>query len=254
MRPIGRHYGWAVVGPDPIFANPRLAAIYDVFDGDRDDLDLYETIVAECGARTVIDVGCGTGELATRLARRGLSVTAVDPALASLDVARTKPGADRVTWLHGTARDLPDLAADLVTMTANVAQVFVEERDWLDNLRQIRRVLATDGLLVFEARDPSRRAWERWIPALTTRRLELEGEGAVEGWTELVAVDLPLVHFRHHYRFEVDGEVLVSDSQLCFRSRTAIEQSLVDVGFDVVELRDAPDRPGLEFVFVCRRN
>ena len=26
-----------------------------------------------------------------------------------------------------------------------------------------------------------------------------------------------------------------------------------DVGFDVVELRDAPDRPGLEFVFVCRR-
>ena len=33
--------------PDLIFADPRLAAIYDEIDGDRSDLDHYEAIVDE---------------------------------------------------------------------------------------------------------------------------------------------------------------------------------------------------------------
>ena len=55
-------------------------------------------------------------------------MTAVDPAEASLAVARTKPGAERVRWLHGYATDLPPLQVDLATMTGNVAQIFVTDR------------------------------------------------------------------------------------------------------------------------------
>src|SRR5699024_4467025 len=76
------------VRPDAIYAEPRLAACYDTFDGPRDDLYHYQEILAELGARSVIDVGCGTGSLATRLAADGLAVTGVDPARASLDIAR----------------------------------------------------------------------------------------------------------------------------------------------------------------------
>jgi len=53
--------------PDRIIADSRLAAIYDDIDGDRDDLDHYEAIVEELGARRVLDLGCGTGVLACRL-------------------------------------------------------------------------------------------------------------------------------------------------------------------------------------------
>ena len=35
---------------DAIFEDPRLEATYDVFDGHRDDLDLYVALVAEAGA------------------------------------------------------------------------------------------------------------------------------------------------------------------------------------------------------------
>lgn len=81
-----------------------------------------EAIVVELGARSVLAVGCGTGVLACRLAGQGLEVIGVDPAAASLDVARAKPGAERVVWLHGDASDLPPLSVDVATMTGNVAQ------------------------------------------------------------------------------------------------------------------------------------
>jgi 2-polyprenyl-3-methyl-5-hydroxy-6-metoxy-1,4-benzoquinol methylase len=81
---------------DPIFEHPRLAAIYDALDPDRSDLDVYVAIAAELGAHRVLDVGCGTGTFALLLADRGLDVTGLDPADASLDVARAKTNSERV--------------------------------------------------------------------------------------------------------------------------------------------------------------
>ena len=75
---------------DAIFADHRLAAIYDWLEGERGHPDTYLAIVDEFEARAVIDVGCGTGTLACLLAERGLDVVGVDPAPASLEVAVRK--------------------------------------------------------------------------------------------------------------------------------------------------------------------
>jgi hypothetical protein len=66
-------------------------------------------------------------------------------------------------------------------------------------------------------------------------------------------VRLPLVSFRDTYRFRADGAVLVSDSTLRFRDRDEVAASLVAGGYRVLDVRDAPDRPGREFVFIARR-
>jgi ubiquinone/menaquinone biosynthesis C-methylase UbiE len=105
---------------DEIFEHPRLVAVYDALEGDRTDLDSYLDLADELRARRVLDVGCGTGTFALLLVARGFEVTGVDPALASLNVARAKPGAERVRWIHGEATALPRLEADLATMTGNV--------------------------------------------------------------------------------------------------------------------------------------
>ena len=239
--------------PDPYFADPRLAATYDVFEGDRDDLDHYERLVDELGGRVVLDVGCGTGELACRLARRGVRVIGVDPAAASIAVASTKPGADRVTWITGTVDDAPAGSADVATMTGNVAQVFVTDDEWRSALAGIARALRPQGVLVFETRDPERRAWERWTPDRTTVSADLPDGDRATTWCTVTSVDVPLVSFRYRTRFESDGAELVSDSTLRFRTRRELDVSLDEAGFDVVDVRDAPDRPGLEWVYVARR-
>lgn len=128
---------------DEIFEHPRLAAIYDALAPDRSDLDVYVAIADELGAGRVLDVGCGTGTFALLLAERGLEVIGVDPASASLSVARGKPGAERVRWIGGDVTALPPLAVDLTTMTGNVAQAIVEQADWDETLRGVYEALRT---------------------------------------------------------------------------------------------------------------
>lgn len=240
--------------PDPLFADPRLAQLYDAFDGRRDDLDLYVAVAADLQVRSVLDLGCGTGTLACRLAADGLTVVGVDPAAASLEVARAKPGGELVDWRLGDATDLPPLQVDLTTMTGNVAQVLLTDAAWLATLRGIRAALRPGGHLAFEVRDPARRAWDAWTPTDSRRRLQVPGVGAVEGWVEVTDVALPLVSFRWSYRFEGAGDTVVSDSTLRFRDEGEVRSSLAQTGFEVVEVRDAPDRPGHELVFVVRRD
>jgi len=203
--------------PDPIFDNPRMAEIYDPLDPDRSDLDVYVAMIEEFGARSVLDIGCGTGTLACLLAGRGIEVIGVDPAAASLDVARAKPGAERVRWIHGDATILPELQVDLAVMTANVAQVFVTDDSWLATLRAIRAALQSAGRLVFETRDRARRAWLDWTREKSFVRMDIPGVGVVETWDQVTKVDGPLVTFGGETTFESDGAVIASQSTLRFR-------------------------------------
>lgn len=238
---------------DAIFEHPRLVALYDALDPDRSDLDVYVAIADELGARRVLDVGCGTGTFALMLADRGLEVTGVDPAGGSLSVARAKPGAERVRWIHGDATALPPMQVDLATMTANVAQAIIDPPDWAATLRGGYDALRPGGHLVFETRDPAYRGWLEWNRAASYGITEIPGVGAVESWVELTGVSERLVSFRWTYVFASDGEVLTSDSTLRFRERDEVEGALVAHGYGVDEVRDAPDGPGREFVFVARR-
>ncbi len=238
---------------DQIFEHPRLTSIYDALDSDRSDLDDYVEMSREFGAKHILDLGCGTGVLALLLNDRGIDVIGVDPAAGSLDVARSKPGASQIRWIHGDAAGLPDTQVDLAVMTGNAAQAVVDQRDWAATLEGVRKALKPGGRFVFETRDPAYRAWLGWTEAQTRATTTVPGIGAVERWVEVTDLSWPLVTFRWTYVFDCDGQVLTSDSTLRFRSRAEVETALAAHGYGVEDVRDAPDRPGREMIFVAKR-
>lgn len=240
--------------PDAHFTERRLAEVYDPLDPDRRDLDAYAGIADEFDALSVLDIGCGTGTFACLLARQGKDVTALDPAGASLDVARRKPYADQVRWIHGDCSALPALQVDMVTMTGNVAQVFLTDEDWMATLRAAHDAVRRGGFLVFEIRDPARQGWREWTREQTYREVELPRVGTVETWVDLVEVSLPIVSFRTTFVFASDGAAFTSDSTLSFREQAEVMESLQSAGFVVRSVRDAPDRPGRELVFIAARS
>lgn len=120
-------------------------------------------------------------------------------------------------------------------------------------LAAVHTALRPGGHLVFETRDPAARGWEHWTREATHRRVEIPGVGAVTSWVELTAFEWPLVSFRWTWTFAQDGATLTSESTLRFRERDEVEADLQAAGYDTVEIRDAPDRPGLELVFLAGR-
>jgi malonyl-CoA O-methyltransferase len=89
----------------------------DVYDHDGNPLVLLEEphvdrLLGDVRGLALLDVGCGTGRHATRLARAGARVTGVDFSEGMLRQASAKPGAESVTFVrHDVGRPLPFEAA-----------------------------------------------------------------------------------------------------------------------------------------------
>ena len=115
--------------PCASYSDPRLAAVYDPLNPSDDDILFYLDLAGET-PKTVLDMGCGTGRLACELAARGHQVTGADPAAAMLDIARSRSGGEKVTWIETKAADLSvDTRFDLIIMTGHVFQVFLDDQD-----------------------------------------------------------------------------------------------------------------------------
>ncbi|GAC1450023.1 MAG: class I SAM-dependent methyltransferase [Ktedonobacterales bacterium] len=242
---------------DQHYVDPRLVALYNIDNPRGADTDFYVWLAADLDARRILDLGCGTGLLTRELAAEDRHVVGVDPAPAMLAVARRQPGADHVQWIEGDSGALGTPAADLGVMTGNVAQVFLDDGEWAATLRAIHAALRPGGHLAFESRNPDDRAWERWNRDATYERID-SPHGPMACWLELVSVGNGRVRFEGHNVFIATGEVVVASSELRFRSRTELTESLIAAGFIVEHVYGDWDRGPVTsasrvMVFIARR-
>lgn len=137
------------------------ADAYDLLYQDKDydaECDLIESLFknyGESGIKSVLDLGCGTGNHAVPLARRGYEVVGVDHSESMISIAEQKaaqlPGLNSISFHHGDIRNI-DLHRQFhaVLMMFAVLGYQLENEDVLSALRTGRRHLTTGGLLIFD--------------------------------------------------------------------------------------------------------
>lgn len=210
--------------PDLHYEEPSLAELYDLDSGWSVDRDFYLAL-AGADPKRILDLGCGTGLLCDAYAALGHHVTGVDPAKAMLDIARQKPNGSRIEWVRSSAQDFRSPKRfDLIVMTGNAFQVFLEDRDILATFETMRGHLATGGMIAFETRNPSM----DW-PTLWNRDAELDFEGrTIRLSRRVLKMKNRRIAFDTHYALA--DRTRVSSSELLFLSKTEIEDRLVAAG------------------------
>jgi SAM-dependent methyltransferase len=149
---------------DRQFADTGLASLYDLFHpwSRRKDFAFYLPWVMS--ARSVLDVGCGTGLLLHRAREAGHTgrLCGLDPGAGMLAQARKRLD---IEWVQGELGGMVwEREFDLVVMTGHAFQVFVADDELRSALAAVGSALTEDGRFVFETRNPLARAWERWTP------------------------------------------------------------------------------------------
>jgi ubiquinone/menaquinone biosynthesis C-methylase UbiE len=134
-------------------ARQFYARTYDVSISDwPGEIDFYRESAAEAhsNGRAVLEVACGTGRVAIRLAREGVEVVGLDLSSAMLEVAREKSlGMSTIRWVEADMRwfDLGE-SFGLVIIPGHSFQNLVTAADQVACLASIERHLVPGGTLV----------------------------------------------------------------------------------------------------------
>ncbi len=215
---------------DHLFADVRLAALYDLFCGRRTDFEFYFKWVMS--AKSVLDVGCGTGALLhmARDAGHKGRLCGLDPAPGMLAQARKRGD---IEWTLGDLSSVQfDRDFDLVVMTGHAFQVLVGDDEIHSALAAIHRALTDNGRFAFETRNPLVREWERWTPDKSAEVTDSDGT-VVRLSREVQSVSGDTVSFRHTFASPGWEKPQMSRSTLRFLDAGRLSAFLSDAGLKV---------------------
>ncbi len=214
-----------------VFDDALLASVYDDLNPWAARDDFYLGLAREAG-RGVLDLGCGTGRLACRIAAEGCDVVGAEPAAGMIGVARTRPVAAAVTWVQSDGQGLNlTQRFDLIYMTGHAFQALLSDDDALALLAAAARHLAPEGQFAFETRNPARQAWLSWTPDQTRELVRTAAQGRIEACYDAVAeADTGVVRIAQHCRFLDRDTTRIGRSRIRFIARDHLEGLLARAG------------------------
>ena len=230
---------------------------YDTFYYDKDyeaECDLIEETFRRYAGKpvkSILDLGCGTGNHTIPLARRGYQVTGVDRSSEMVEHAKAKlqsqtsPCQLQLQFLEGDVRSLElDQQFDAVLMMFAVLGYQLTNDDVSDTLRTIRRHLKSAGVFVFDV-------W--YGPAVLAIRPGDKIREIPTADGKVIRMASGELNVRHHlcevnYRLlQITGDRVVSNSNETHRMRyffpMEIEQML---SYNEMKLENLTAFPDLE--------
>ncbi len=213
-----------------MYSDEEAAALYGMLNPRGPSYDFYLALVVD--AKSVLDVGCGTGTILCRAREAGHAgrLCGVDPDGAMLDVARRRTD---IEWVAGTAASMAwDGEFELAVMTSHAFQVLVGDDELRSSLTAIRRALRVGGHFAFETRNPLAREWESWNPQNAMDVVDPSGRSVrISYQVESVVGDV--VTFTETTS-DPDGALLrVDRGSLRFLDVDTLSGFLADAGFEI---------------------
>jgi len=214
---------------EPLFNNPDFTRFYDAENPWDTDKDYCLAMARDVGS--VLDLGCGTGELATRLAD-GRRVTGVEPAAAMLDHARRRQGAGQVRWVEADARSVRlNETFDLVVMTGHAFQCLLTKDDQQALCATIAAHLAPGGTFIFDSRNPAVEEWRQWTPDQSRRMLDVPDLGDFETWNDVrFDQDSAIAAYDTVYCDQKTGQTWQATSRILFADQPQIAEVIASAG------------------------
>lgn len=238
---------------DEHYENLTIAQVYDLDSPWSVDRDFYFAL-ADRPKMNILDLGCGTGLLCNAYAQQGHMVIGADPAGAMLEVASRKPFGKEIGWVQSTAQEFrSDRRFDLITMTGHAFQVLLEDADVLSVLCVMQEHLKSDGVAVFESRNPSidwARQWEYVMNIDSPSGQVKESRRMIEQNGERMTFEL---------KYEFVNETQYSRSELRFMPCSKIKELIKAAGLDLIQLYGDWDKTPFdestseEMIFVTSR-
>ncbi len=152
----------------------RSSTVVDFGPGVAADVD--RRLLGDVDGRRILELGCGQGHAAVRLARRGARVIAIDADVAQLRAARALAAEMEVTveFHQAEPAELAFLAADHVDLALAVTTLsFVADLDRV--FRQVHRVIGPGGHLVASVPHPAALCADPRDPTRTIQPWDTDG-------------------------------------------------------------------------------
>src|SRR4051794_41162185 len=140
-------------------------------------------VVEHCPPGAGLDVGCGTGALASRLAQAGYAMTGIDPSAGMLAILRSRAPDVAAVEGSGTALPFGDDGFDLVLSVATFHHI-ADPGEVRRTLSEMVRVARPGGRILVGAHTPPTRSWPRWmarVPQDTGEERLVPAEEVVSG-------------------------------------------------------------------------
>jgi SAM-dependent methyltransferase len=197
------------------------AQSYDALYGAKDyeaECDLIEQLLRTYGEgkiASILDLGCGTGNHAFPLCRRGFEVVGVDRSEFMLDQARNKAAALGRPPLdhfhHGDIRDVDlDRRFDAVLIMFAVLGYQIKNADVTATLRAARRHLSAGGLLLFDFWYGPAVLFQR--PSARVRVIPTSGGKILRASSSELDTNRDICKVRYHL-WKFDDERLLSETE-----------------------------------------
>lgn len=250
-----------------IYENTAWLYDYDNRDNLTDDIDFYKEYVSKLGGE-VLELGCGTGRVALKLAEAGFEITGLDLSDTMLEIFSEKlknsSYKDNITLVKGNMSEFNlRKKYKLIIAPFRAFQSLTEEEDIINCLNCIKEHLTHKGFFILNVFRPYKELDETWCyDEVVQWEVNDDNRGhkiVKKHWGDKIDTVNQIIY--PHYVFEItdsNGNMkrLKEHLKLKYYYYDQIVRHLKEAGFAIEEEYGWYDKSnienGRELIFVCR--